>query len=42
MEWDAHRNCQSFDGRKGGPFQPDRKTFVDRVGIGALFHYHAQ
>jgi hypothetical protein len=27
---------------KGGTVQPDRKTFVDRVGIGALFHYHAQ
>jgi hypothetical protein len=41
MEWDgAAIVSRSTDER--GDVQPDRKTFVDRVGISALFHYHAQ
>ena len=42
-EWNGTRAAivsRSTDER--GNVQPDRKTFVDRVGTNALFHYHAQ
>ena len=42
-EWDGKPTkivSRSTDEKQN--VQPDRKTFIDRVGTNALFHYHAQ
>ena len=45
MDWEWNGTPAAIVSRstdERGNVQPDRKTFVDRVGTNALFHYHAQ
>jgi hypothetical protein len=45
MDWEWNGTPTAIVSRstdERGDVQPDRKTFVDRLGISALFHYHAQ
>ena len=45
MDWEWNGTPAAIVSRstdERGNVQPDHKTFVDRVGTNALFHYHAQ